>query len=51
MKCQILFPGENKKNIVSLSSAGSAQRVVKVKNRYIRMLCRTNVFVLHRLAV
>ena len=31
MKYQILFSGENKKNIVSLSSAELAQRVVKVK--------------------
>ena len=31
MKCQILFSGKNKKNIISLSSAENAQRVVKVK--------------------
>ena len=31
MKCQILFPGKNKKNNIILSSAGNAQRVVKVK--------------------
>ena len=31
MKCQILFPGKNKKNIINLSSAENAQRVVKVK--------------------
>ena len=31
MKCQILFSGENKKNINNLSSAENAQRVVKVK--------------------
>ena len=30
MKCQILFSGKNKKNIVNLSSAEYAQRVVKV---------------------
>ena len=30
MKCQILFSGENKKNITSLSSAELAKRVVKV---------------------
>ena len=30
MKCQILFSGEIKKNI-NLSSAGLAQRVVKVR--------------------
>ena len=28
MKCQILFSGENKKNINSLSSAECVQRVV-----------------------
>ena len=31
MKCQILFTGKNKKNIINLSSAEYAQRVVKVK--------------------
>ena len=31
MKCQILFSGKNKKNIIILSSAENAQRVVKVK--------------------
>ena len=31
MRCQNLFSGENKKNIVNLSSAILAQRVVKVK--------------------
>ena len=30
MKCQILFSGKNKKNIINLSSAENAQRVVKV---------------------
>ena len=30
MKCQILFIGKNKKNIIKLSSAENAQRVVKV---------------------
>ena len=30
MKCQILFSGEKKKNIINLSSAELAQRVVKV---------------------
>ena len=32
MKCQILFTGENKKNIINFSSAENAQRVVKVIN-------------------
>ena len=31
MKRQILFSGKNKKNIINLSSAENAQRVVKVK--------------------
>ena len=34
MKCQILFSGKNKKNIISLSSAENAQRVVKVKDQH-----------------
>ena len=37
MKCQILFSGENKKNITNFSSAEFAQRMVK-----------TNAKVLHR---
>ena len=32
MKCQILFSGKNKKNIINLPSAENAQRVVKVKS-------------------
>ena len=31
MKCQILFSGKNKKNIIDLLSAELARRVVKVK--------------------
>ena len=31
MKCKILFFGQNMKNIINLSSAENAQRVVKVK--------------------
>ena len=34
MKCQILFSGKNMKNIINLSSAENAQRVVKVKGLY-----------------
>ena len=30
MKCHSLFSGKNKKNIINLSSAENAQRVVKV---------------------
>ena len=33
MKCQILFSGKNKKNIINLPSAKNAQRVVKVKGQ------------------
>ena len=33
MKCQILFSENNKKNIINLSSAENAQRVVKVNIR------------------
>ena len=31
IKCQIMFSGKNKKNVIILSSAELAQRVVKVK--------------------
>ena len=31
MECQILFTGKNKKNIINLSFAENAHRVVKVK--------------------
>ena len=34
MKCQILFSGKNKKNIINLSSAENAQRVVKVNEEH-----------------
>ena len=33
MKCHIQFSGKNKKNIINLSSAENAQRVVKVKKQ------------------
>ena len=39
MKCQILFSGKNKKNIINLSSAENAQRVVKVKEVYFLNTC------------
>ena len=32
MKCLILFSGKNNKNIINLSSAENAQRVVKVNH-------------------
>ena len=38
MKCQILFSGKNKKNIINLPSAENAQRVVKVK-QFTRFFC------------
>ena len=31
MKCQIQFPGKNKKNIINSSSAELVERVVKLK--------------------
>ena len=34
MKCQILFSGKNKKNIINLSSAENVQRVVKVNMQH-----------------
>ena len=42
MKCQNLFSGKNKKNIISLSSAELAQRVVIIKENglvLIRSFC------------
>ena len=36
MKCQIQFSGKNKKNIINLSSAENAQRVVKVKHLWVQ---------------
>ena len=43
MKCHSLFSGKNKKNIINLSSAVHAQRVVKVNifKRYILSHCST----------
>ena len=32
MECQILFTGKNKKNIINLSFAENAHRVVKVNS-------------------
>ena len=46
MKCHILFSGKNKKNIINLSSAENAQRVVKVKYRlkiHILLFCVLHV--------
>ena len=38
MKCQILFSGENKKNVINLLSAELAQRVAK-DNRFNFLVC------------
>ena len=48
MKCQILFSGENKKNIINLSSAENAQRVVKVKERLAENFMRELFMILAR---
>ena len=47
MKCQILFSGKNKKNIINLSSAENAQRLVKVKNNNnnCQQITKTMIFV------
>ena len=37
MKCQILFSGKNKKNIIKLSSAENAKRVVKVNGLNVKL--------------
>ena len=44
MKCQILFSGKNKKNIINLSSAELAKRVVKVKERASKILSFKEIF-------
>ena len=45
MKCQILFSGKNKKNIINLPSAENAQRVVKVKHtRPTDKVVKTQIF-------
>ena len=48
MKCQILFSGENKKNITSLSSAELAKRVVNVKEFWRRhwYICDVSVVII-----
>ena len=40
MKCQILFLLKNKKNIINLSSAENAQRVIKVKWQTVQTMIR-----------
>ena len=47
MKCQIPFSGKNKKNVINLSSAVLAQRVVKIKGNgytFRRVVLCQNVF-------
>ena len=39
MKCQILYSWKNKKQIINLSSAELAQRVVKVKAGVMLYVC------------
>ena len=41
MKYQIPFTGKNKKNIINLSSAENAQRVVKVKTLFMQSKAKT----------
>ena len=44
MKCQILFSGKNKKNIINLSSPELAKRMVKVKERASKILSFKQIF-------
>ena len=37
MRCEILFSGKNKKNIINLSSGEFTRRVVKVKSFYLEV--------------
>ena len=50
MKCQIRFSGKNKKNIIYLSYAEIAQRVVKNKQNCMRIkdVCIHNI---HRIQI
>ena len=48
MKCQILFSGKNKKNIINLSSAENAQRVVKV-NKKVCVNCKDRKLIVNSL--
>ena len=51
MKCQILFSGKNKKNIITLSSSESAPRVVKVKPSTVLPLTILNILKLSKEAI
>ena len=46
MKCQSLFLGQIRKNIISLSSAESARRAVKVTVPYLACLLINYVYIL-----
>ena len=50
MKCQIPFTGKNKKNIINLSSAENAQRVVKVK-QFVYLVPQIQYHTVYTLAV
>ena len=50
MKCQSLFSGKNKKNIINLLSAEFAQRVVKVKQRSLCNNCNKDYQTFHSTA-
>ena len=52
MKCQILFSGKNKKNIINLPSAENAQRVVKVNTMYVsKHMCLDVMFLIYKYIV
>ena len=44
MKCLIPFSGKNKENIINLSSAELAKRVVKAKCHRILVSCKRGTF-------
>ena len=50
MKCQILFPGKNKKNIINLSSAGFVREAVMIK-RFFSSLFSANYFTIFSLNI
>ena len=43
MECQILFTGKNKKNIINLSFAENAHRVVKVNKLHLYTCTRASM--------
>ena len=44
MKCQILFSGKNKKNIINISYVELAERLIKVKEMVVRILRELSPF-------